>query len=201
MQDTQQVEAPERSELATLMFTDVAESPECGRCAALESELRQEQERLVERLVASHGGRVVRRVEEGLLLEFSEPGAAVACGLAVQEALAERNAREPVGRQLHLRVGIHLGRVVRVEGEVFGEGVNLAARLEALAPAGSLYVSEAVVERLRERPARAVRLGRGELRGIRLPVGVYRVDVAGGRQRRSLLERLGWRLPRVRLAE
>lgn len=199
MQDTQQVETPELGELATLMFTDVAEAPECGRCAALESELREEQERLVRRLVGSHGGRVVKRVEEGFLLEFSEPGAAVACGLALQEALAERNARESALRQLHLRVGIHVGRVVRVEGEVYGEGVNLAARLEALAPAGSLYVSEAVVERLRERPARAVRLGRGELRGIRLPVGVYRVDVAGVRPRRSLLGRLGWLLPRARL--
>jgi class 3 adenylate cyclase len=76
-----------------------------------------------------------------------------------------------------LRVGVHLGMVVHRDGDVFGEGVNLAARIEALARPGTLYVSETVARQVEGRlPRPPVRLGRGEMKNIRLPVAVYRID-------------------------
>jgi adenylate cyclase len=170
---------------AVIMFTDVvAPGGRPLRDAALDNELRDEQGRLVRGLLPGHGGREIKRLEDGFLVEFDGALPAVACALELQSALCARNECVPHERRVQLRIGIHVGSVVHQDGDVFGEGVNLAARLESLARPGSLYVSEPVALQVREKGVGGmVRLGRSDLKNIRLPVSVYRIDPPSTRPR------------------
>ena len=196
------VEQRQAEKVSAIMFTDMVElSTEARRDAALDHALREEQGRLVRGLLSGHGGREIKRLEDGFLVEFDEALPAVACALELQRALCTRNERVPDARRVQLRIGIHLGSVVHQDGDVFGEGVNLAARLESLARPGTLYVSEPVARQVRGQGLTAlVRLGRGDLKNIRLPVSVYRIDPPGLRSR-SLLSRLRdlWPTSRARV--
>ncbi|ATB30852.1 guanylate cyclase [Melittangium boletus DSM 14713] len=186
----------ESMRVSAIMFTDMVElSTQVRRDSALDNELREEQRRLVRELLSDHGGREIKRLEDGFLVEFDGALPAVACALELQSALCARNECVPDERRVQLRIGIHLGSVVHQDGDVFGEGVNLAARLESLAPPGSLYVSEPVARQVRDQGLGGmVRLGRGELKNIRLPVPVYRIDPPGSRSR-SWMARLRELLP------
>ena len=188
----------EPQRMAAIMFTDMV-TPSSGsgrRDEALDQELREEQGRLVRGLLSGHGGREIKQLEDGFLVEFDEALPAVACALELQTALHVRNEGMPDERRVQLRIGIHLGSVVHQDGDVFGEGVNLAARLESLARPGTLYVSEPVALQVRSQvEAALVRLGRGDLKKIRLPVAVYRIDPPA-RRARSWMARLRDMLPR-----
>lgn len=195
---TAEAPQPEPRKVAAIMFTDmVGLSPEARRDEALNNELREEQGRLVRGLLTGHGGREIKQLEDGFLVEFDEALPAVACGLELQSALCARNECVPDARRMELRIGIHLGAVVHQDGDIFGEGVNLAARLESLARPGTLYVSEPVVRQVRSQVgAPVVRLSRSELKNIRLPVPVYRIDPPVRRRRRhSWMSRLRGLLP------
>lgn len=175
------VEAPEpqgSEEVRAIMFTAmVVSGSQSLRDESVELALRDEQSRLVRELLPRHGGCEVKMMEDGFLLEFDRGLPAVRFGLALQEAVAERNRLVPPEHHLALRIGAHLGSVVHRDGDVFGEGVNLAARIESLARPGFLYVSEPVAREVEGHPLpHAVRLGRAELKNIRLPVGVFRVE-------------------------
>lgn len=187
----------EPQKMAAIMFTDMVTLSTGGRRdEALDQELREEQGRLVRGLLSGHGGREIKQLEDGFLVEFDEALPAVACALELQTALHVRNEGMPDERRVQLRIGIHLGSVVHQDGDVFGEGVNLAARLESLARPGTLYVSEPVALRVRSQvEAALVRLGRGDLKKIRLPVAVYRVDPPA-RRTRSWMARLRDLFPR-----
>ncbi|XXF78952.1 adenylate/guanylate cyclase domain-containing protein [Myxococcaceae bacterium GXIMD 01537] len=186
------VEAAEAQAQVAIMFTDmVVSSPRARRDEALAQVLREEYGQLVRSLLGCHGGREIKTLEDGFLLEFEDGLPAVSFGLALQAALAARNQCVPEERRVELRIGVHLGQVVHRDGDVFGEGVNLAARIEALARPGSLYISEAVAQQVGTRLATPpVRLGRNELKNIRLPVDVYRLDPPGQRERHPLLDRV-----------
>ncbi len=185
-------ELPEPREMAAIMFTDMVDLSSGTRSnEALSRELREEHGRFIRNLLSGHGGREVKRLEDGFLLEFDGALPAVACALELQSALCARNECVPEERRLELRIGIHVGPVVHQDGDVFGEGVNLAARLESLARPGSLYVSEAVAQQVgAQLVTPPVRLGRNELKNIRLPVAVYRLDPPVHRARRPLLARM-----------
>jgi adenylate cyclase len=193
MVEAAQAELPK---VAAIMFTDmVAPGSGVRRSEALDKELREEQGRLVRDVLSGHGGREIKRLEDGFLVEFDEALPAVACALELQSALNARNECLPDERRVQLRIGIHLGSVVHQDGDVFGEGVNLAARLESLARPGTLYVSETVARQVRSQvEAAMVRLGRGDLKKIRLPVPVYRIDPPV-RRPRSWMARLRDLLP------
>lgn len=189
---TAEVPQPEPRKVAAIMFTDMVElSLEARRDEALNNELRQEHGRLVRGLLSGHGGREIKQLEDGFLVEFDEALPAVACALELQSALCARNECVPHARRVELRIGIHLGSVVHRDGDIFGEGVNVAARLESLARPGTLYVSEPVVRQVRSQVmAPVVRLGRSDLKNIRLPVPVYRIDPPVRRRRGSWMSRL-----------
>jgi len=140
------------------------------------------------------------RIGKHIQVEFDDALPAVACGLELQSALCARNECVPLERRVELRIGIHLGSVVHQDGDIFGEGVNLAARLESLARPGSLYVSESVVRQVESQVlAPVVRLSRGDLKNIRLPVSVYRIDPPVlRRRRRTWMSRLRGLLPGYR---
>jgi adenylate cyclase len=188
------VEAPEPEgrEVKAIMFTAMAVSgSQPPREESLEQALREEHSRLVRELLPRQGGREVKMVEDGFLLEFDQGLPAVRFGLALQEAVAERNRHLPPEQRLELRIGAHLGPVLHQDGDVFGEGVNLAARIESLARPGTLYVSEPVARAVEGHPLpHAVRLGRAELKKIRLPVALFRVESRRQSTRPALFARV-----------
>ncbi|MBN1207061.1 MAG: adenylate/guanylate cyclase domain-containing protein [Myxococcaceae bacterium] len=183
---------PEAPQVVAIMFTAMAVSDaQPLQEGGLELALREEHGRLIRELLPSQGGREVKMLEDGFLLEFDGGLPAVHFGLALQEAVAERNRLAPPEQHLELRIGVHLGPVVHREGDVFGEGVNLAARIEALARPGTLYVSEAVALELEAHPLpQAVRLERAGLKNIRLPVRVFRVEPRGYPVRPAIFARV-----------
>jgi class 3 adenylate cyclase len=153
--------------------------------------LREEQGRLVRELLPRQGGREVKVMEEGFLLEFDRGLPAVRFGLLLQEAVAERNRHVSPEKRMELRIGAHLGPVIHREGDIFGEGVNLAARIESLAQPGTFYVSETVAQEIEGHPLpHAVRLGRAELKNIRLPVQVFRIQPRRQSHRPALFARV-----------
>src|SRR5215831_17946615 len=101
--------------------------------------------------VKEHHGRIVKTTGDGLLIEFSSVVDAVRCAVEVQRAMAERNAEVPQEKRIEFRIGINLGDVIRDGRDIFGDGVNIAARLEALAEPGGICVSRVVHDQVRDK--------------------------------------------------
>src|SRR5271167_2089193 len=98
---------------------------------------------LIDPAIAAHHGRVVKRTGDGVLIEFRSVVDAVRCGIEVQTGMIERNAGVPPERRIELRIGIHLGDVVEeADGDLMGDGVNIAARLEGVCAPGAVCLSE-----------------------------------------------------------
>jgi TolB-like protein/class 3 adenylate cyclase len=136
---------------------------------------------LIDPGIAAHHGRIVKTMGDGLLAEFASVVDAVRCAVALQQGLAERNADLPAGMRLDFRMGINLGDIV-VEGEdILGDGVNIAARLEAIAEPGAICLSRAAYEQSRGKVAQAFAdLGERRLKNIADPVRVYAIAPPGG---------------------
>jgi class 3 adenylate cyclase len=114
--------------------------------------------------VAEHHGRIVKTTGDGLLAEFPSVVDAVRCAVEVQRGMAERNAATPVDQRIEFRIGVNLGDVIAEEDDIFGDGVNIAARLEALADPGGIGISRVVRAALPVRgigASRASRTSRG----------------------------------------
>jgi adenylate cyclase len=162
--------------LAAIVSADVAGysrlmgRDELGTLAALKS-LRQE---VVDPNVATHGGRIVKTMGDGLLLEFPSVVDAVRCTMQVQTTIAKRSAAAPSESRLAFRVGINLGDVLVEGDDIFGDGVNVAARLQEIAPCGGMCVSGRVYEQVRDRLDSGLADG-GErrLKNILRPVHVW----------------------------
>lgn len=182
---------PESSKVAAIMSTSLV-GP--GLATEIAEQARREQHaRLVRELLPRHGGREVKMVEDGFLLEFERGLTAVRFGLALQEALAGQNQLLAPEQRTEVRMGVHLGPVVIQDGDVFGEAVNLAARIEALAQPGTLCVSETVVNEVEGHPlplAVRLRLGSSALKSIRLPVAVFRIEPRKNTVRPALFARM-----------
>src|SRR5712672_1906019 len=126
--------------------------------------------------IAEHRGRIVKTTGDGLLVEFASPVEAVRCAGEIQKAMRDRESSLPEDHRIEIRVGINLGDVIIDEDDVYGDGVNIAARLEALADPGSVVISSAVFEQVRDRvPDRFEDLGDQQVKNIARPVRVYRL--------------------------
>ena len=101
--------------------------------------------------VAEHRGRIVKTTGDGLLAEFPSVVDAMRCAVEVQRGMAERNASAPEGERIEFRIGVNLGDVIIDDGDIFGDGVNIAARLEALAEPGGICLSAAAHEQVRDK--------------------------------------------------
>jgi adenylate cyclase len=134
---------------------------------------------LIDPTVAVHNGRVVKRTGDGILIEFRSVVQAVRCAIEVQSGMVERNAGVPPERRIEFRVGIHLGDVVEEsDGDLMGDGVNIAARLEGIAKPGAIYLSEDAYRQVRARLGLAVNdVGPTLLKNIAEPVRVYSLEV------------------------
>ena len=134
---------------------------------------------LIDPTIAVHNGRMVKRTGDGILVEFRSVVEAVRCAIEMQDAMIERNAGLPPERRIEFRVGIHLGDVVEEEdGDLMGDGVNIAARLEGVAKPGSICLSEDAYRQVRARFDLAVSdLGEIRLKNIAEPIRIYSLQV------------------------
>jgi TolB-like protein/class 3 adenylate cyclase len=164
--------------LAAILAADVAgysrlmgadEEGTLGRLKALRREL-------LDPKIAEHHGRIVKTTGDGMLVEFASVVDAVRCAVAVQQAMPERNTGVPADSRIELRIGINLGDVIVEGDDLYGDGVNIAARIEALADAGGVFVSNTVHDHVRDRlPFLFEDLGEQQVKNITRPVRVYRV--------------------------
>src|SRR5271170_4647770 len=141
--------------------------------------LRMLRAELIDPTVASQNGRVFKRTGDGALVEFRSVVEAVRCAVAVQNAMVERNAGLPAEQRIEFRIGIHLGDVVEEsDGDLMGEGVNIAARLEGIAKPGAICLSEDAFRQVRGRLDISVTdLGATRLKNIAEPIRAYSLQV------------------------
>jgi adenylate cyclase len=167
--------------LAAIMFTDLvgftklAQRDEEGALR-----LRKEHQALVRPLFAIHGGREVKTLGDGFLVEFASAVESVRCATDIQEAVARRNVLAPAQERIVLRVGIHVGDVVGEGDDILGDAVNVASRIEPLAEPGGICISGSVFDQVRNKlhfPLEKV--GTRELKNVEFPVDIYRVVLPG----------------------
>jgi TolB-like protein len=173
--------------LAAILAADVAGysrlmgDDEEGTLAQLKAHRRA----LVDLKINEHRGRIVKTTGDGLLAEFSSVVDAVHCAVEIQRGMAERNAAVPPEKRIEFRVGIHQGDIIVDGGDIFGEGVNIAARLEGLAEPGGICVSGRVQQDAQGRLAVAFEnVGEQQLKNIARPVRVYHVRLSGAAEGR-----------------
>jgi adenylate cyclase len=131
---------------------------------------------LVNPKIAEHRGRIVKNTGDGLLAEFASVIDAVRCAVEVQRGMIDREPEVPEERRIRFRIGINLGDVIAEEHDIFGDGVNVAARLEGLAEPGGICVSRVVRDQVRDRLDLGFEdLGEQQVKNIARPVRVYRV--------------------------
>ncbi len=176
---------PERGEqrrLAAILAADMVgysrlmEADERGTLARQKAQRTE----LLDPAIARHRGRIVKTTGDGLLVEFASVVDAVECAAAIQRAMAVREADVPQDRRIQYRIGINLGDVVIDGDDIFGEGVNIAARLEGLAEAGGICISGDVYRQVESKlDLRYEDLGERQLKNIAKPMRVYRVLLEG----------------------
>src|SRR6201988_4165804 len=171
----------ETRKLAAILVADVVgysrlAGPDEDRILA---RLRTLRRALIDPPIAGHHGRVVKRTGDGSIIEFRSVVDAVRCAIEVQNAMVERNAGVPPERRIEFRVGIHLGDVVEEsDGDLMGDGVNIAARLEGIATPGAICLSEDAYRQVKARLDLAVSdLGATELKNIAEPIRVSSLQI------------------------
>lgn len=159
------------------MFTDmVGYSAMAQKNEALALEFLQEHRRLLRPLFTKHGGNEIKTIGDAFLIEFSSAIGAVNCAIEMQDVLDEYNSASPQTVQIKIRIGIHIGDIVFHENDVYGDGVNIASRVESLSEPGGICITEDVYRLVHNKiTATVVRLGRSELKNIDFPVAIYRV--------------------------
>src|SRR6202051_2498289 len=176
--------AEERVErrLAAILAADVAGYSrlmgvdEEGTLAALKASRRE----IVDPEIAEHRGRIVKTTGDGALVEFASAVEAVRCALEIQRAMAGRNADVPDNRRIEFRIGINVGDVIIDEGDIYGDGVNIAARVEALASPGAICLSENAYQQIKGKLALEVSdMGEHQLKNIAQPGRVFGVRLDG----------------------
>jgi TolB-like protein len=160
-------------------LTGADEDRTLARLRALRSDL-------IDPTIAVHHGRVVKRTGDGALVEFRSVVDAVRCAIEVQNGMVERNAGLPPERRIDFRIGIHLGDVVEeADGDLMGDGVNIAARIEGIADPGGISLSHAAYEQVRDKVAQKfVDRGEQSLKNIARPIRVFalaRADATPGK--------------------
>src|SRR5438477_8532672 len=171
--------------LAAILAADIAGysrlmgSDEVGTLRALQAHRRE----LVDPTIARHRGRIVKTTGDGMLVEFASIVDAVGCAVSVQRAMLGRNAAVPPDRQIVFRIGINVGDILIDGDDIFGDGVNVAARLEALCEPGGLCISRGANEQIRDKLSLAFAdLGEQTVKNIARRIGVFglgALDIAG----------------------
>jgi adenylate cyclase len=175
-------EARVERRLAAILAADVAGYSrlmgvdEEGTLAALKACRRE----LIDPKISEHRGRIVKTTGDGALIEFASAVDATRCAMEIQHAMAERNASIPEDRRVEFRIGINVGDIIIDEGDIYGDGVNIAARVESLASRGTICISDNAYQQVKGKLTLNVSdMGEQQLKNIAEPVRVYRVDLGG----------------------
>ena len=155
-------------------YSRLMEADEQGTLARL----RTHRIELIDPAIAKNQGRIIKTTGDGMLVEFQSVADAVRCAAEIQERMRRRNADVPENRRIQFRIGINLGDIIFDEGDIYGDGVNVAVRLEQLAEVGGICVTQAVYDQVSDRIDVAFEdLGEKALKNISRPVRVWRAVV------------------------
>ena len=167
----------EQRKLAAIMFTDmVGYSALSQRDDKLALELLEEHRQLLREIFPRFHGTEIKTIGDAFLVEFNSALEAAQCAIEIQRALAKRNADVPPDRRIEVKIGIHIGDVVHRDGDVYGDGVNIASRIEQLAGAGGICVSMDVERQIRNAvETRFEKLASTELKNISVPMELFRI--------------------------
>src|SRR5262245_25215211 len=156
-------------------------------------QLKSHRKELVDPKITEHRGRIVKTSGDGMLVEFVSVVDAVRCSVDIQRGMLERNSKVPSESRIQFRVGINVGDII-IDGEdIFGDGVNVAARLQALADPGGIMVSNIVHDQVRDKLSFSFEnMGEQSVKNIARPVGIHRVQIGEhAPQRKSPVSFLG----------
>src|SRR5436190_3126908 len=167
----------EQRKLAAIMFTDmVGYSALSQRDEKLAQELLEEHRRLLREIFPRFNGTEIKTIGDAFLVEFNSALEAAECAIEIQRAIAHRNHDVSAERRIELKIGVHIGDVVHRAGDVYGDGVNIASRIEQLAGAGGICVSMDVERQIRNAlEARFEKFGTADLKNISLPMDLFRI--------------------------
>ena len=170
-------ESTEERKLAAIMFTDmVGYSALAQRDDKVALELLEEHRRLLREIFPRFHGTEIKAIGDAFLVEFGSALEAAQCAIEIQRTLAKRNHDVTSNRRMELKIGIHIGDVVHRDGDVYGDGVNIASRIEQLAGAGGICVSMDVERQIRNAlEARFEKFGTADLKNIKLPMDLFRI--------------------------
>src|SRR5438552_6220973 len=169
--------ADEQRKLAAIMFTDmVGYSALSQRDEKLAQELLEEHRRLLRQIFPRFNGIEIKTIGDAFLVEFGSALEAAQCAIEIQRMLAKRNADIAPDRRIELKIGVHIGDVVHRGGDVYGDGVNIASRIEPVAEPGGICVSMDVEGQIRNAlEARFEKLATTELKNISVPMELFRI--------------------------
>src|SRR5881394_3359648 len=169
--------AEEQRKLAAIMFTDmVGYSALSQRDEKLAQELLEEHRRLLRQIFPRFNGTEIKTIGDAFLVEFGSALEAAQCAIEIQRTLAKRDADAPADRQIQVRIGVHIGDVVHRGGDVYGDGVNIASRIEPVAGPGGICVSMDVERQIRNAlEARFEKLAPTDLKNISVPMDLFRI--------------------------
>ena len=153
--------------------------------------LKAHREELINPAIARHHGTIVKLMGDGTLVEFASVVDAVQCAIAIQTGMTERNAAAAVDRRIDLRIGVHLGDVIVEDEDIYGDGVNIAARLEGLSEPGGICISQQAFDQIETKLKLSYDdLGDQRVKNIARPVRVYRIRLDGAPSRRAFPRRM-----------
>jgi TolB-like protein/class 3 adenylate cyclase len=142
-------------------------------------QLKAHRKELVDPKITEHRGRIVKSTGDGILVEFVSVVDAVRCAVDIQRGMAERNSDVPADKRIEFRIGINVGDIISDSNDIYGDGVNVAARLEALADPGGIMVSRTVHDQVRDKLSFGFEdMGEQSVKNIARPIGVHRVSLA-----------------------
>jgi TolB-like protein/class 3 adenylate cyclase/Tfp pilus assembly protein PilF len=169
--------ADEQRKLAAIMFTDmVGYSALSQRDEKLAQELLEEHRRLLREIFPRFNGTEIKTIGDAFLVEFGSALEAAQCAIEIQRTLAKRDADASADRQIQVRIGVHIGDVVHRGGDVYGDGVNIASRIEPIAGPGGICVSMDVERQIRNAlEARFEKLATTDLKNISVPMDLFRI--------------------------
>src|SRR6266436_9999969 len=168
---------PEHRQLSAIMFTDMVDySALAQRDQVLALELLEEHRQIARSLFPCFNGTEIKTIGDAFLIEFNSALEAAQCAIEIQRTLAKRNHDVMSDRRIELKIGIHIGDVVHRDGDVYGDGVNIASRIEQLAGAGGICVSMDVERQIRNAlEARFEKFGSADLKNIKLQMDLFRI--------------------------
>jgi adenylate cyclase len=142
-------------------------------------QLKAHRKELVDPKITEHRGRIVKTTGDGMLVEFVSVVDAVRCSVDIQRGMVERNASVPADKRIEFRIGINVGDIISDDNDIYGDGVNVAARLEALAEPGGICVSRNVHDQVRDKLSFGFEdMGEQTVKNIARPIGVHRISLA-----------------------